>query len=289
MPEESSIQRIFRPRSLSWLLELAVRHPDALIYAGGTAIYPGRRRLPEKILYLGKVGELSRIARTVRSLEIGAFLSLTRILSTGRSVLPAALSAALQCVATPPVRSLATLGGNVCSAWSWNDALPPLYAIDAQVEVRSVSASRWMNVGAFITGPGQTVLHPGEVLTRIRVPLEDWSYQVYRRVSRHRTASRGLVSLCGLARFSRRTIEAFRLALGGVGGTVFRSRELEVRIEGGRLPLPAGLTEVLINRLEEQLNPVTDAYSTGRYRKATALRLVRWFLQGLTQRSLEMM
>ncbi len=287
MPAAGKAGRVFRPRSLNWALELFLRHPDALRVAGGTAVLPGRSRSggspagvpPTEILYLGQVAELGRIYRTVRVLEIGSALTLNRILSAGRNVIPEALAAALGSVATPSVRNLATLGGNICSACPWNDSLPPLYAIDAQVEVQAASASRWLGIDRFISGPGRTVLRPGELLTRIRIPLEDWPLQVYRRVSRHGTASRALVSLCGLARTGRGTVEAVRIALGGVGETVFRSRELEAELEGHRLPLPPARVDALVRLLGERLHPWTDAYTTDRYRRATALRLVRWFLE----------
>ena len=282
MPDGAKAGRVFRPRSLNWALELYLRHPEALVVAGGTAVLPSRLSAgaaPREILYLGQVAELGRIYRTLRVLEIGSTLTLNRILSAGRTVIPEALASALGSVATPSVRNLATLGGNICSASPWNDSLPPLYAIDAQVELAAASAARWVAIERFVTGPGRTALRPGELLSRIRLPLEDWPLQVYRRVSRHGNASRALVSLCGLARAGRGTVEAVRLALGGVGGTVFRSRELEAELEGHRLPLSRLRVDQLLRRLEEQLHPWTDAYTTERYRLATALRLVRWFLE----------
>ena len=113
--------RVFRPKSLGGLLRLYARNPDALLFAGGTSLIPRLRsqgglclQLPPKVIYLGNVAELSRISRTQRYLDIGATLSLARIMSVGRNVLPQVLQTALGSVAYPSVRNLATLGGNLC-------------------------------------------------------------------------------------------------------------------------------------------------------------------------------
>jgi CO/xanthine dehydrogenase FAD-binding subunit len=287
--------RVFRPKSLGGLLRLYARNPDALLYAGGTALVPrlrgpgGGLELPAKVIYLGNVTELSRISRTQRYLDIGTTLSLARIMSVGRNVLPKLLQAALGSVATPSVRNLATLGGNLCSGDGGGDTLPALSAVGAQVELRSLGAARWVNAQRF-ADPTGGVLRAGEIACRVRVPLEEWDVQVYRKVGRRHGSGQASLSFGAVARFPKGTLEALHCSFGGLGAGTLPGREIEARLKNARLPLAPKAVDALLEelrRLLESRELAAGASAVGRYRSATALRLFRWFLHGLNEKSLE--
>ena len=95
MPEP----QVYRPQHLNELLTLYSRHPDACLLAGGTAAL-GSFALgatPEILIDLTTAQELKRIRRTDRFMDIGPALSISRILSTGRHVIPRVLYDALSC------------------------------------------------------------------------------------------------------------------------------------------------------------------------------------------------
>lgn len=309
--------RVFRPKSLGGLLRLYARNPEALLYGGGTSLglrlrgpAGGALELPAKVIYLGNVAELSRISRTQRYLDIGATLSLARIMSVGRNVLPKVLHTALGSVATPSVRNLATLGGQLCSPEGGGDALPALAAVGAQVELRSLGSARWLPAGRFVDSP--TPLRAGEVVCRVRVPLEEWDFQVYRKVGHRPGSTHGGLSFAGVARLPKGTLEGLHCSFGGLGFGPLPGRELEARLKNARLPLTPKAVEGLLQELRRQLQPREPAAAArgaapesgtaaspaaapgseaGRmdeeYRAATALRLLRWFLDGLSAKSLE--
>jgi CO/xanthine dehydrogenase FAD-binding subunit len=288
--------RVFRPKSLGGLLRLYARNPDALLYAGGTALVPqlrgpagGSLELPPKVIYLGNVVELGRISRTQRYLDIGTTLSLARIMSVGRNVLPKVLQAALGSVANPSVRNLATLGGNLCSGDGGGDTLPALSAVGAQVELRSLGTTRWLRVERFAHPTGAAVLRPGEIACRVRVPLEEWDFQVYRKVGRRHGSDRACLSLAGVARLPKGTLEALHCSFGGLGLGAVPGREIEARLKSARLPLAPKTVDALLEELRRLLESRMPAAVSGggQYRPATALRLFRWFLAGLNEKSLE--
>lgn len=286
MAKTGDLVRVLRPKSVNGLLRLYAKNPDGLIYAGGT-----ERATREKldrvsaegkiVIYLGKVEEISRIRRSQRYLEIGSCLPISRIVSIGRHILPGALSTALRSIANPGVRNLGTLGGNICAAIANNDSLAPLYAIDGQLELRSVSGSRWVPISRFFPAAGETVLKKGEILFRIRIPLEEWDYQVFRKVSGSNTCSHSLLNFCGLARFSKGILERVRFAFGGLNNMVFQSLELESRLEGKTLPLSNKEVEFLLAGAEELLEPLTGSSLSAAYCRATGLRLLRWFIENI--------
>jgi xanthine dehydrogenase FAD-binding subunit len=286
MAKPGDLLRVLRPKSVNGLLRLFAKNSDALLFAGGTE-RATRLKLDsigaegKMVIYLGKVGELSRIRRSQRYLEIGSCVPISRIVSIGKHILPQALSTALRSIANPAVRNQATLGGNICSAVPTNDSLAPLYAIDGQLELRSVSGSRWVPISRYFHGSGDTVLQEGEILFRIRIPLEEWDFQCFRKVSASDICSHSLLNFCGLARFSKGILETVRIALGGLNNMVFRSLELESRLEGKTLPLSEKEVESLLAGVDELLEPLINSGFSADYCKATYLRLLRWFLDSI--------
>ena len=260
--------KVYRPRSLSGLLRLYSLDPEALLYAGGTAIAlradAGRERpfrLPPRLVMLGNVAELGRIIRSPRHLDIGAGVTLGRALSTGRNVLAPVLARALASVGTPPVRNLATIGGNLCAGWEEGGAVQAALAVlDAQAELRSAAGARW--VRAWLAEP-----RTGEVLTRIRIPLEEWQVLGFRRLGPGLT-------MAAAARLARGTLETLHFCLAGSAFGLLRSRELENILKNARLPLTPRAREGFLRELQERLSePRLTSYV-----RATAVRLAGWFL-----------
>jgi CO/xanthine dehydrogenase FAD-binding subunit len=292
--EEGGVKevRVFRPKSLGGTLRLYTRNPDSFLYAGGTEIVRLVQRgsgrvfaFPQKVIYLGNVQELNRISRSQRHLDIGSALDLSRILKLGRNVLPPVLFEPLSAIATPAVRNLATLGGNICVRSCRGDSLPALSVIDAQLELRTAGSTRWTTVGSFLNQRGRPQLRPGEILTRIRVPLEEWDFALFRKVGGRRRT----LSFAGVARFPKGSIEVLHFCLGGLKTPVLRLPGLESRLKNASMPVSTKLIDSLLADLDAALGNEVEDSPEGRYRKATALRLFRWFMEKVNSRSLEML
>ncbi len=187
--------QILKPAGFSELFSLWSRFPDAVPFAGGTALiregvhahegsptnedsspmHRGLPVLPANVLSLEKIEELRRITRTERYLEIGAMVRLNEIIALGKTV-PDAFSETLKGIAGPQVRNMATIGGNICVS---GDATASMAALEARYELRSAGGSRWVSANRFsLFSEG---LGAQELLTRIRIPLEQWDYTIYRK------------------------------------------------------------------------------------------------------------
>lgn len=289
------ISRVFRPKGLGGALRLFTRNPGALLYAGGTEITRNIQRgngrafaLPQKVIYLGNVQELNRIYRSQRYLDIGAALDLSRILTLGRNVLPPVLFEAISEVATPAIRNLATLGGNVSLRTRRGDCLPALSVIQAQLELRTAGSSRWISVEQFYDRNNMPDLRPGEMLTRVRVPLEEWDFTLYRKVAAglHYETPLGFA---GVARFPKGRIESLHFCFGGLKTPVFRDAALEARLKNAPLPVPSRLIDSLLRELEETVSRQVEDGAPGSYKRATCARLLHWFLEKINARTLEIL
>jgi len=178
--------QVFFPSGMQELFSAWNRFPDAVLFAGGTEHVRSQARralvLPGNIISLDKLEELRKVSRTERYLDIGATVKLNQILQLGR-IVPEALIRAIEGIAGPELRSQATIGGNLCNISRRLDCSAPMIALDAQYELRTAQASRWILASRFLHIPGSPALAPQEILTRIRIPLEPWDFTWYRKLS----------------------------------------------------------------------------------------------------------
>ena len=225
----------FFPSTYSELFNAWSRYPKAVPYAGGTALIreQGRRilELPSIILSLEKVEEMRRISRSERYMEIGAMAKLSRIMSFGK-IVPATLRYCLESIAGPQLRNMATIGGNLCFSGGCLDTSAALVAMDAQYELRNAQFSRWIAASRFISAPGQTALKPQELLTRIRIPLDDWDYAIYKKFEGQAGHSKAIVFM---ARTQKNVLNDIRIVC--KTDMPWRNKESESLLAGKHLPL----------------------------------------------------
>ncbi|MDR2923645.1 MAG: FAD binding domain-containing protein [Treponema sp.] len=227
--------QIFFPLSYSELFASWNRYPDAVPFAGGTGILREQGRkilaLPPIILSLDRLEEMQRITRTERYLEIGAMAKLSQIVDLGNLV-PKALRRCLESIAGQQLRNMATIGGNLCYPGRCLDSAAVFAALDGQYELRSAQSSRWISASRFFSSTGQNVLNPQEVLTRIRVPLENWDYTSYRKFAGQANQSRTAVFLVKIQKNILTDIKIiYKTAL------LWRDKNIESKLIGNELPL----------------------------------------------------
>ena len=162
---------LLQPDDWSEALELKATNPTALPIWGGTDVMVdvnfGRAR-PEAILDLTRVRALAEWEERDGALRIGAGVSYTTAIADLGDRLPG-LAAASRTVGSPQIRNRGTIGGNLGSSSPAGDALPPLYASEATVELASTRGTRRVPVADFITGPKTNVLEPDELIAAVHV------------------------------------------------------------------------------------------------------------------------
>ena len=161
-----------QPEDWEEALEARAAHPGALPLWGGTDVMVdlnfGRER-PEAILDLTRVRALSEWQQDDGLLRVGAGVSYTRAIDELGGALPG-LAAASRTVGSPQIRNRGTIGGNLGSSSPAGDALPPLYASNAEIELESSArGTRRVPIGEFITGPKRNVLEPDELIAAFHI------------------------------------------------------------------------------------------------------------------------
>ncbi len=150
--------------------------PRARFLAGGTDLLVDLktgRIATTHLVSLNRIDSLRGITATDNGLRIGALTSiseLNRSLLVRQSFAP--LLDASQRMAAPPIRNVATVGGNIMSAVPCADLPPILMAMSAEVEVWSCEGIRRIALDAFFVGPRRTLLQDGEILIAVIVPKQ---------------------------------------------------------------------------------------------------------------------
>ena len=224
------------PTSLSEALNLLAKYDGkAKVFAGGTdllVLMKKREILPEHLISLKGIAELKGIHYDKKEgMKIGALVTLDEI-EHSKMIQDkfCALWDAVQVMASPQIRSLGTIGGNLCSAAPSADTAPPLIVLDASVEIISSKGKRKVLVENFFKGPEESVLKPGEILTQILIPhpLEK-SSGAYLKLMRRAAMDLGQVGVAVCLSFDsgKRICRGARIALGAVGSTPIRALKAE--------------------------------------------------------------
>ena len=246
---------VHEPTTALAALGILAQDPETLIVAGGTQVMrsPGGPFRGRTLLSLRKVDTLSKVSRSQRYLDIGATVSLSRILSIGPRVVPACLFAALKATASPAVRLLATLGGNVCAPDGEHTCLVALAAFDAQLELRGAGTARMVPASHFWAGGTDRAIRPGELLMRVRLPLEEGAIGTFaeRTVAWQDRPTR--TALAAVASVHRDVLEEMRLCLSTAAHGTLRFSDFESACPGVRLPLRERTLEELLSVLKRSV------------------------------------
>lgn len=272
----------FEPTTLSEAIGILVKAGhNPYILAGGTDLLVRMKRglvNPSALVNLKRIQGLDRIEHQPgKGLRIGALTTISAIersetIRSGFSVLSQAASS----LASPAIRNLATIGGNVGRASPASDMFPVLIVLGARVVFEGPGGRKELPAEEVCSGPGTTCLGPGEIITSFIVPEQNSnSAGVYLKIGRRAGMD---MALAGAAVWldldkNRREARKARVALPAVGPIPLRARETEACLLSGVLT-PARILEAAKCAVEES-SPTSDIRASAAYRKELIAVLTR--------------
>jgi len=215
--------KLLRPRTVPEAIEYLVKHAGSVrVLAGGTDIIPSMRQKlfePEYVIDLRAIGEIRGVKPQPNgSVEIGALTTIRTIERSDflREYYPV-LTEAAGTVASPVLRNMGTIGGNICldtrclwynQSLTWRkgcgfcikkdgdlchvapggtkcwaafsgDTPPALLCLQAEIEIASPKGTRRVPLADFYTGLGDSYrnLQPNELVTRVFLPASSKDYR----------------------------------------------------------------------------------------------------------------
>ena len=214
--------RLLRPRAIDEAVSFLAKHTGNIrVLAGGTDLIPSMRQKlfePEYVLDLRAIVEMRGIRpQSSGAVEIGALTTLSAVERSPylRQHFPV-LTEAAATVASPVLRNMGTIGGNICldtrclwynQSLTWRkgcgfcikkdgdlchvapggtkcwaafsaDTPPALLCLRAEIEIVGLNGARRIALQEFYTGDGVNYrkLQPGELVTKVFLPAESADY-----------------------------------------------------------------------------------------------------------------
>jgi len=276
----------FEPTSLDEATRILAAAPsDARVLAGGTDLVvdmkTGRMR-PSTVVNLKRIPGLSGINDVDGATRIGA-LTKVDVVEKAAFVVERhpALAQAASILASPPVRSLATIGGNVGRASPASDLGPALIVSSAVATIHGVGGLRDVLVEDLYTGPGTTSLVHSDIITALTLPARQPGFG-----SAHvKLGKRGSGTDIALAGASASLVIGgdgeiidCRIALASLGPIPFRAVESESLLRYGILS--EALLEAAAAAAGREAKPIGDMRASAAYRTRLARVLTLRALHG---------
>ncbi len=275
---------------------------EGCVLAGGTDLIVKMKRglvRPRLVVSLRKLEKLTQISSDEEgTLSLGSHATMAdlerhEMLRSGWT----ALAEGASLVGGPLIRNRATVGGNIISARPCADTVSPLIACGARLVLASRTKTRRIDLEDFITGPGQTLLSVGEILTAIEIPalvkeqaasremanaFGGSSYQTITRKSAMEVTLVGCAAWLTLDKSSEKIVRA-RLVLTSVASTLVRARKAETLLEGRAYS--AELLREAAELAQDAAKPIDDHRAPADYRKEMVVVLTRRALEQAYRRA----
>ncbi len=269
--------------SVTEALDALAADPEAKVLAGGQSLVPMlamRLARPTALIDVNHVDELTGLRRDGAWVQVGA---LVRQRDLERSAEVAAIPAAamaLPYVGHRELRNRGTVGGSLAHADPAAELPAVAVTLGAVLVARGAGGQREIPARDFFTGPLQTALRPGELLTAVRFPAarpgDSFAFEEVAR--RH-----GDFAICGVMAAVHREnhqVTSATVGLFGVG-----DRPVAVNVTEA---VTAGTDAADIGRqVADGLSPSGDFHASASYRRRLAAALTgRCLDRALTEKTL---
>jgi carbon-monoxide dehydrogenase medium subunit len=266
------------PTSLPDAIALLGRYGDeAKLLAGGHSLLPMmklRFAEPAHLIDLGRIPDLRGIVQAGNEIHIGAMTTENDLIWSPllAEKLPLLIEVARQ-ISDPQVRYRGTIGGDISHGDPGNDHPALMLALDASFVLKGPGGERVVKADGFFLGLYSTLLEPGEILTRIQVPIpaagSGWAYQkLKRKVGDFATAAAAV-----LLQMQGGTVAAASIALTNVGATPLKASAAAASLVGKAID-EASVGEAA--RLAMEIcDPAPDQRGDAGYKTAMAGEMTR--------------
>jgi CO/xanthine dehydrogenase FAD-binding subunit len=239
---------------------VAMLGEDDVVIAGGTEVMP---RVTTRATGVARLVSLRRTGLAGIELQgdravIGAATTLAQL---GRDERLAVLRPVVESIASPTIRNLATVGGNLFVKQPYGDLAVALLALDAQVDVTGSTETVSRPVADVLEGG----LGPRELVTAIALDVPAAGEWFYTKAMRRRQNSGSIVTVAAVAAVEDGMVASVRMALGGVGSRPVRAAAAEAALTGRPFDRPH--VEAAANASLDDANPFDDAYASAWYRR----------------------
>lgn len=265
----------YAPVTIDALADLATRHPEATLLAGGTDVglwVTKQHRELDTVVYVGDVMELREIADTGGSLEIGAGVSYADAMNTLGDLYPD-LGELIRRIGSVQIRNSGTIGGNIANGSPIGDSMPALIAAGATLVLRKGEAQRTLPLEDYFIAYGKQDRSPGEFVEKVILP-KPAANQHFKAYKLSKRFDQDISAVCGCFSLTVTdgAVSNARICFGGMAATPKCASAAEAALEGGAWTEEA--IRAAMKAMEKDYSPLTDMRASADYRMASAKNLL---------------
>jgi carbon-monoxide dehydrogenase medium subunit len=262
------------PKTLDEALALLVSGAKPL--AGGMSLIPMmklRLALPDHLVDLGRVKELSYIREQSGSLHIGAGTTHHEVESSAlvRAKCPLLAETASH-IGDVQVRNRGTIGGSVAHADPSADYPAALQALEAKLVLKGANSERVVAIDDFFVDTFTTSIEPGEIIQEVIVPVDAAGAGYHTGSSYQKVAQKAsgfaVVGIAVRVRLAGGTIVMARIAVTGLSNRAYRAMHAERALEG-RAGTPAEIqaaAALVTKDATKDVEAMSDIHASAEYR-----------------------
>jgi CO/xanthine dehydrogenase FAD-binding subunit len=226
------------------------------------------------VLDISRIDVLRGIEETDDYFRIGATTTWTDIIDAPLPGWFDALKLAAREVGGVQIQNAGTIAGNLCNASPAADGVPPLLAMNAELELNSVRGARPMSLEKFIISNRETRCGLDEILTGLRIPKPaNPTNSTFIKLGARKYLVISIVMVAAIIEQGPdNKVAAARIAVGSCSSVAKRLRLLERALVG--LPMSADLGAMVTPDTLSILRPISDVRGTAEYRRDAAVTLV---------------
>lgn len=254
----------FAPETLHDALILAT---EGKVVNGGTDFFPSLKsgKTPQRIIDVSRVREICEITETPHGWRLGAGVSWSTIIYQPLPAYFDCLKESAATVGAVQIQNVATIGGNICNASPAADGVPPLLALDAQIELQSVDSTRIIPIGEFICGSRKTKINQGELVTAILVPRITGNLgSSFMKLGSRKYLVISIAMVAAVIQASDGKIQDARIAIGACSEVAVRMSQLESDLRGIEISQIDQFS--LTDKHFTELSPIDDIRGSAAYR-----------------------
>lgn len=252
--------------------------PGALAKMGGCDVLTRFRsgRLKANLLVgLNNLPGVDELTIGADGARVGAAVTLAQLQhSTAFAKGWPTIAEVIHLIASPAIRTTATVVGNVAQGWSVSDLVPLFEVYDAQLDIRRGTEQRRLSVSDYARTKGSGALQPGEAIAALMLkPPTPQSRLVYERFAFKHAFDLPLVSIAVAATGDQGAPKDFRIA--AVGGSLMPARcpPVEATLQGR--PLSAAEIDSAVSAIGQWARPVNDFRASSAYRRHLLMTMLR--------------
>jgi xanthine dehydrogenase small subunit len=265
--------KFFAPKTLQEATDFLKLYPDTQIMASATdlgVVHNKRKSKLSNLLSLHLISELYEIELKGNEIKLGARVTHTEFRHFIKDKLPE-FASYLDIFASPQIKNVGTIVGNVATASPIGDTPGPLLSLNATI----VTTKQEIPISKFFLAYRKTALEKGEIISHIKfnLPSKDASIRFYKSSNRKDLD----ISAVNLAihidwiNKANREIRDVKIAVGGVSAIPLRLYKTEEFLK------KKFDVEGAVQELHQEFNPLSDLRASAAYRHVLVENYFRKF------------